>query len=142
MTHDAAIRNPAKCDVSRQNGGAGCQPHNAVDRTGLDFSVALTSPPRDPEGKSQGATPRMIPHYVVRHLAGQREELSCLPQLEDESAAMYFNIVHGRRACRRFTTQGSGKRCAEYVLIARQTRTDGRVEEREIALYNAPNEFR
>ena len=32
----------------------------------------------------------MIPHYIVRHLAGRFEELSCFQQLEDESAALYF----------------------------------------------------
>jgi len=47
----------------------------------------------------------MIPHYIVRHLAGEFEELSCFLQLEDESAALYFNIVHGAKARRRFTTR-------------------------------------
>ena len=79
----------------------------------------------------------MIPHYIVRHLSGKFEELSCFRQLEDESAALYFNIVHGARTRRRFTTRKSGERCADYVLVARQTATDGSVEEREIALFNA-----
>jgi hypothetical protein len=79
----------------------------------------------------------MIPFYIVRHLAGEFEELSCFRQLEDESAAMYFNIVHGAKVRRRFTTQESGERCADYVLIARAPGTDGIVEERKIALFNA-----
>ena len=79
----------------------------------------------------------MIPFYIVRHLAGEFEELSCFRQLEDESAAMYFNIVHGAKVRRRFTTQELGKQCADYVLIARAFRTDGFIEERKIALFNA-----
>ena len=78
----------------------------------------------------------MIPQYVVRHLAGEREELSCFRQLEDECAAMYFNIVHGKKIRRRFTTEGPGQRCADYVLIARDVRSGGCVEEREIALFD------
>ena len=79
----------------------------------------------------------MIPHYVVRHLTGQSEELSCLQQLEDESAAMYFNIVHSAKVRRRFTTHRLGEQCADYVLIAREMGTEGTIEEREIALFNA-----
>jgi hypothetical protein len=77
-----------------------------------------------------------MPHYVVRHLAGQGEELSCLIQLEDESAAMYFNIVHGVNVRRRFTTENSGKRCADYLLVARDIRAFGAIEEREITLFD------
>jgi len=36
-----------------------------------------------------------MPLYVVRHLGGKFEELSCFRQFEDEGAALYFNIVHG-----------------------------------------------
>ena len=79
----------------------------------------------------------MIPHYIVRHLAGGCEELPCFRQLEDESAAMYFNIIHGAKVRRRFTTQNSGERCADYVLVARARGTDGFIEERKIALFNA-----
>jgi hypothetical protein len=79
----------------------------------------------------------MISFYVVRHLAGEFEELSCFRQLEDESAALYFNIVHGAKLRRRFTTQGSGEQCADYVLVARATGTGGLIEEREIALFEA-----
>jgi hypothetical protein len=79
----------------------------------------------------------MIPHYVVRRLSGKVEELSCFRQLEDESAALYFNIVHGAKTRRRFTTRNSGEQCADYVLVARETAADGSVEEREIALFNA-----
>jgi hypothetical protein len=78
----------------------------------------------------------MIPFYIVRHLAGELEELSCFRQLEDESAAMYFNIVHGAKVRRRFTTRDSGEQCAD-VLIARVPGTDGFIEERKIALFNA-----
>jgi hypothetical protein len=77
-----------------------------------------------------------MPHYVVRHLAGQFEELSCLIQLEDENAAMYFNIIHGANVRRRFTTETSGKRCEDYLLVARDTRAFGVTEEREITLFD------
>jgi hypothetical protein len=90
-----------------------------------------------PLNETQQASRKVLPYYVVRHLAGKSEDLSCLRQLEDESAAMYFNVVHGRRVRRRFTTRGPGNRCADYVLVAKQTGSDGRVEEREIALYEA-----
>jgi hypothetical protein len=79
----------------------------------------------------------MISLYVVRHLAGEFEELSCFRQLEDEGAAMYFNVVHGAKVHKRFTTQELGERCADYVLVAKETGTDGFIEEREIALFNA-----
>ncbi len=79
----------------------------------------------------------MIPHYVVRHLSGKFGELSCFRQLEDESAALYFNIVHGAKTRRRFTTRKSGEQCADYVLVARQVSADGSVEERKITLFNA-----
>jgi hypothetical protein len=79
----------------------------------------------------------MISHYIVRHLAGPFEELTCFQQLEDESAAMVFNIIHGARVRRRFTTQGSGERCADYVLIAGEPGPAGFIEEREIALFDA-----
>jgi hypothetical protein len=78
-----------------------------------------------------------MPFYVVRHLGGDFEELSCFRQLEDESAAMYFNIIHGAKVRRRFTTEGAGDRCADYVLVAKETGTGGRMEEREIALFDA-----
>jgi hypothetical protein len=77
----------------------------------------------------------MMPFYAVRHLAGDSEELSCLLQLEDECAAMYFNIVHGARVRRRFTTQGIGEQCPDYVLVASGTGPGGRIEQREIALF-------
>jgi hypothetical protein len=79
----------------------------------------------------------MIPSYVVRHLAGEFEELSCFRQLEDECAAMYFNIIHGAKVRRRFTTQKSGEQCTDYVLVAREAETDGLIKEREIALFDA-----
>jgi hypothetical protein len=79
----------------------------------------------------------MIPFYIVLHLAGELEELSCFRQLEDESAAMYFNIVHGAKVRKQFTTQESGEQCPDYVLIARAPGTDGFIEERKIVLFNA-----
>jgi hypothetical protein len=79
----------------------------------------------------------MIPHYIVRHLAGECEELSCFRQLEDESAAMYFNIVHSKKIRRRFTTQGTGEQCTDYVLVAQEAEAGGLVHEREITLFNA-----
>ncbi len=77
-----------------------------------------------------------MPHYVVRHLAGRFEELSCLIQLEDESAAMYFNIIHGANVRRRFTTENFGNRCEDYLLVARETKAFGVTEEREITLFD------
>jgi hypothetical protein len=74
--------------------------------------------------------------YLVRHLFGNLEELACLAQLEDECAAMYFNIVHGSKLRRKFTTENSGKRCEDYVLIARKLRTDGSTEDRAVALFD------
>jgi hypothetical protein len=50
---------------------------------------------------------------------------------------LYFNIVHGAKVRRRFTTQRSGEQCADYVLVARATGTGGLIEEREIALFDA-----
>jgi hypothetical protein len=76
-----------------------------------------------------------MPYYAVRHLAGQFEEVSCLIQLEDEGAAMYFNVVHGARIRRRFTTEHVGRRCDDYLLVARDIKAPGLVEEREIALF-------
>jgi hypothetical protein len=78
----------------------------------------------------------MTPFYAVRHLAGDFEELSCFRQLEDESAAIYFNIVHGAKLRRRFTTRKSGEQCTDYVLVARWDGTDGLIEERTIPLFN------
>jgi hypothetical protein len=77
-----------------------------------------------------------MPHYAVRHLAGQFEELSCLVQLEDENAAMHFNIVHGAKVCRRLTTKNTGRPCKEYLLVARDFRATGLMVEREIALFD------
>jgi hypothetical protein len=78
-----------------------------------------------------------MPHYVVRHLGGEFEELSCFQQLEDEGAAMYFNIIHGAKVRRRFTTERVGDRCTDYVLVAKEAGTGGFVEEREISLFDA-----
>jgi hypothetical protein len=79
----------------------------------------------------------MLPSYRVRRLAGGREEFCCLQQLQDESAAMYFNVVHGAKVRRRFTTEPIGEQCRDYVLIAR---IDGAgsapSEEREISLFD------
>jgi len=78
-----------------------------------------------------------MPLYVVRHLGGDFEELSCFRQLEDESAAMYFNIIHGAKVRRRFTTERAGDKCTDYVLVAKEAGIGG-CTEREIALFNAP----
>jgi hypothetical protein len=77
----------------------------------------------------------MMPLYAVRHLSGEFEELPCLLQLEDECAAMYFNIVHGVRLRRRFTTAKIGEPCEEYLLVARDVNALGLTEGREIALF-------
>jgi hypothetical protein len=85
----------------------------------------------------------IMPLYVVRHLGEEREELPCFLQLEDEGAAMYFNIVHGRKVRRRFTTERVGDKCTDYVLVAREPGTGGFVREREISLFNlTPHEVR
>ena len=76
-----------------------------------------------------------MPYYLVRHLAKQLEEVPCLVQLEDECAAMYFNIVHGARYRKRFTTATRGEPCADYLLIARDIQSRGLGAEREIALF-------
>ena len=86
--------------------------------------------------KRTGLNSDMIPHYTIRHLAGAREELSCFRQLEDESAALYFNIVHGAKVRRRFTTSKSGAPCTDYILIAREDGSGGGVKERAIALFD------
>jgi hypothetical protein len=77
-----------------------------------------------------------MPVYLVRHLAGGSEELSCCIQIEDECAAMYFNIVHGSKRRRRFTTEPAGNACNDYLLIARDFRGDGSTRERAIALFD------
>jgi hypothetical protein len=85
----------------------------------------------------------IMPLYVVRHIGEEREELPCFLQLEDEGAAMYFNIVHGRKVRRRFTTERVGDKCTDYVLVARESGTGGDVREREISLFNlTPHEVR
>lgn len=77
-----------------------------------------------------------MPIYLVRHIAERSEDLACLVQLEDECAAMYFNIVHGKGIRRRFTTQKIGERCEDYVLIAQDVKADGSANERTIALFD------
>ena len=79
---------------------------------------------------------REMPIYVVRHLIENLEEVPCFMQLEDESAAMYFNIMHGSKLRRKFTMEKSGKQCEDYVLIAREIRTDGSMKERTVALFD------
>jgi hypothetical protein len=76
-----------------------------------------------------------MPYYLVRHLAGSFEEVPCLVQLEDECAAMYFNVIHGAKIRRRFTTTESGKPCEDYLLVARDIKPEGLTGEREIALF-------
>jgi hypothetical protein len=76
-----------------------------------------------------------MPLYAVRDLAGRFEELPCLVQLEDEGAAMYFNIVHGAKLRRRFTTENNNRPCQDYLLVARDVDALGLTAEREIALF-------
>jgi hypothetical protein len=75
-----------------------------------------------------------MPDYAVRHRGGRLEEWPCLVQIEDEGAAMYFNIVHGAKIRRRFTTEETGRPCDDFTLVARECRASG-VEEREITLF-------
>jgi hypothetical protein len=74
-----------------------------------------------------------MPDYAVRHRAGRLQEWPCLIQIEDECAAMYFNIIHGAKIRRRFTTKETGKPCEDFLLVAREG--PGVTEEREIALF-------
>jgi len=76
-----------------------------------------------------------MPYYLVRHLAGQFEDVPCLVPLEDECAAMYFNVIHGARHRRRFTTTKSGETCEDYRLVAMDIKPEGLTGEREIALF-------
>jgi hypothetical protein len=78
----------------------------------------------------------MMPFYKVRHLVGELEEHPCLQQLEDECAAMYFNVIYGAKLRRRFTTERVGKKCEDYVLVAEESETlPGPLKEREIFLF-------
>ena len=81
-----------------------------------------------------------MPDYVVRSLNGTPEELPCLVQLEDECAAIYFNIIHGSRLRRRFTTERLGEPCADYRLVARHYDASGGAAEREIELFEFHSE--
>ena len=76
-----------------------------------------------------------MPDYAVRHRGGRLEEWPCLIQIEDECAAIYFNVIHGAKLRRRFTTEETGKRCDEFMLVARDYRAFGVAEEREITLF-------
>jgi hypothetical protein len=76
-----------------------------------------------------------MPDYAVRHRAGRLQEWPCLIQIEDECAAMYFNIIHGARICRRFTTEETGKPCEDFLLVARDSSEPGVTQEREITLF-------
>ena len=60
-----------------------------------------------------------------------------MQQLEDECAAMYFNVIYGAKVHRRFTTEQVGKKCEDYVLVAQEDGTAaGLTEEREIPLFD------
>jgi len=135
--HRQVADDSTKHELSDQNGSAGYLPGIGIGHDRLDLSLEDHFAPRDHSSTTYRARRNMISFYIVRHLAGEFEELSCFRQLEDEGAAMYFNIVHGAKVRRRFTTQESGEKCADYVLIARASRTDGFIEERKIALFNA-----
>ena len=76
-----------------------------------------------------------MPDYAVRHRGGRLEEWPCLIQIDDECAAIYFNVIHGAKLRRRFTTEETGKRCDEFMLVARDYRAFGVAEEREITLF-------
>jgi hypothetical protein len=135
--HGQPADDSTKHELSDQNGSAGYLPGIGIGHDRLDLSLEDHFAPKGPFNAKYRARRNMIPFYIVRHLAGELEELSCFRQLEDESAAMYFNIVHGAKVRRRFTTQESGERCPDYVLIARAPGTDGFIEERKITLFNA-----
>ena len=50
---------------------------------------------------------------------------------------MYFNVVHGAKVRRRFTTEPIGEQCRDYVLVARIDGADSDpLEEREISLFD------
>jgi hypothetical protein len=136
--HGDGPDSPTPHQISGHHGIAGDLPAVAARDPGLDISVEADVLAGRPFGKIFQIKRSMMPLYAVRHLAGDFEELSCLLQLEDECAAMYFNIIHGAIVRRRFTTQGIGDRCPDYVLIASETGPGGCIEEREIALFDAP----
>jgi hypothetical protein len=135
--HRQVADDSTKHELPDQNGSAGYLPGIGIGHDRLDLSLEDHFAPTDHFNATYRARRNMIPLYTVRHLAEELEEFSCFRQLEDESAAMYFNIVHGAKVRRRFTTQESGEQCADYVLIARAPGTDGFIEERKIALFNA-----
>jgi hypothetical protein len=126
----------ARQQISDHHGIAGGLPAVAARDAGLDISVTADVLVARRFGIFwiKGS---MMPFYAVRRLAGDFEELPCLLQLEDECAAIYFNIIHGARVRRRFTTQGPGEQCPDYVLVASETGPGGCVEEREIELFNS-----
>jgi len=48
---------------------------------------------------------------------------------------MYFNVVHGAKVRRRFTTEPIGEHCRDYVLVARVDGAGtGALEERHVLL--------
>jgi hypothetical protein len=103
---------------------------SSVQAEGKSFTRKRSATPHEEKRQTE------MRNYLVRHLAGGSEEQSCFAQLEDESAAMYFNIIHGAKLRRRFTTEGDGKACDDYLLIARDLRSDGSTSERAIALFD------
>jgi len=60
--------------------------------------------------------------------------------MEDDGAAMYFNIVTGAKARRRFTTESVGDKMQDYVLVAKEAGTGELIEEREIAIIDKRSE--
>jgi hypothetical protein len=131
-TVDASAKQP----VSGQDGGLGPVSAVAGGDTGLGISVDSDVTTEKPfSGTSSWRERGMMPFYSVRHLSGEFEELPCLLQLEDECAAMYFNIVHGVKLRRRFTTEQFGRPCEDYLLVARDVNAAGLTAVREIALF-------
>jgi hypothetical protein len=129
--------------MPRPAGDAASQRSKPANKAGMKPSFELDAlsgplPPftRLPRHGQQATRELHMPVYMVRHLEGQIEEVPCLIQLEDENAAMYFNIIHGSKLRRRFTTEALGKPCKDYVLIARDYRTDGSTQERAITLFD------
>ena len=95
--HRQVADDSTKHELSDQNGSAGNLPGIGIGHDRLDLSLEDHFAPTDHFNATYRARRNMIPLYTVRHLAEELEELSCFRQLEDESAAMYFNIVHGAK---------------------------------------------
>jgi hypothetical protein len=77
----------------------------------------------------------MTPFSIVRHLAGSLKT-SPASAIGGRKRGDVFQYC-SRRESSRLITPESGDQCADYVLIAGAPGTDGFIEERQIALFDA-----